>query len=94
MNTAIILTLLVSCFNLLLLAVVLFLVQRPDNSTDRIISENNELKDMLSNFEKTILNYEKRFDKVINIMKENSESSAIKTREVLSKKIDSITENR
>lgn len=94
MNYMMVLILLVSCLNLMLLAVLLFLVQRPDTTSERINFDNKELKEMLIGTEKSILNLDKKIERSLNSLREQSNGDLIKTRDSILKRMKELSEER
>jgi len=93
-NSMIILVLLVSCLNLMLLAVLLFLVQRPDTASEKINYDNRELREMVLTIEKSLLNLDKKMERSLNSIREQSNTDITKSRELIINKLKELSEER
>jgi len=94
LNFILVLILLVSCLNLMLLAVLLFLVLRPDTSSERITMDNRELKDLVLTLEKSLLNMDKKLERNLNNLKEQNINDLNKMKDFITKKLNEIIEER
>ncbi len=89
-----VLILLVSCLNLMLLAVLLFLVLRPDTASEKITMDNRELKELVLTLEKSLLNMDKKIERNLNNLREQNISDLNKMKDFLNKKLSEIAEER
>lgn len=94
MNYMLILILMISCLNLMLLAVLLFLVQRPDTASEKINYDNKEIKEMLLSVEKSLLNNDKKMERAFNSLREQNNTDIIKAKDSILKRLNEINEER
>jgi DNA anti-recombination protein RmuC len=78
----------------MLLAVLLFLVLRPDTASEKIAMDNRELKELMLTLEKSLLNIDKKIERNLNSLREQNSGELNKMKDFFNKKLSEITEER